>query len=507
MKKLTINILKVVFALAIVPAINSCGKLEDFGDTNVNPNGASEPLTGALLTNAESQIGGYASLLQPGLYCQYFAEPTYPGTSLYTLPQINSAGNYSGPLNDLQVIINRNTDPATSGSNSVIIAGSNANQIATAMVLKAYIFWTLTDRWGDMPYSEALKGPANLYPKYDSQEEIYFGIINDLKTAISTFDELTPVAKNDIIFSGNISKWKKTANSLRMLIALRMSRKYPLNSGIAAKEFSDAFNDVAGYIKTNADNFTLNYPGGNFRCPWYSIGGSSDNGVARTFTDALNGLNDTRLTQMATTNNNGVPYGLTIPYPQVPSFARILVQARRQENSSVVVASAASVLLAISEAIELGWLIGDSEAFYNDGVTASFANWGLNVPTGYLTTGPANFNSGEGVSTIGGNTVGGSNAVTANKLQRIALQQWIAYYPDGLQGWSNWRKSESLVTAPVSGIPDIKPTVNARSGSGIVRRFVYGISEYSLNGDKLQTAIDNLPGGDDQDSRVWWDRN
>lgn len=506
MNKLNITILKFAFAAVVLSAINSCSKLEDFGTTNVNPNGASEPLTGALLTNAEATIGGYAAQLQPGLYCQYFAEPTYPGTSLYTLPQLNSSGNYSGPLMDLQLIINRNSDPATANLSSVIVAGSNTNQIATAMVLKAYIYWTLTDRWGDLPYSEALKGPAALTPKYDSQQDIYLGLLNDLKTANSTFDESTPIVKNDIIFSGNITKWRKMSNSLRMLIAVRMSRKYPELGGVAANEFALAYNDTYGHIEANADNFTLAYPGANFRNPWFTQGGSADNGVAKTFTDVLNGLNDTRINQLTTVPANGVPYGLTAAYPQTPAFAQILAANQRQDNSSIVIIGASHVWLAVAEAIELGWIIGVSEEAYNNGVKASFDQWGVSLPASYLTTGPANFNTGEGVSSIGGTSVPGSNAVTTNKLARIALQQWIAYYPDGLQGWCAWRKSEGLVS-PGAGVPDLKPTVNARNSTGkIVRRYVYGVSEYSLNGDKLQTAVDNLPGGDSQDSRVWWDR-
>lgn len=508
MKKLNKNILKLVFAGALLSSLHACRKLEEFGSTNVNPNGASEPLTGALLTNVEAQIGGYAAQLQPGLYCQYFAEPTYPGTGLYTLPQINSSGNYSGPMMDLQLIINRNSDPATASLSSVINAGSNVNQIATAKVLQSYILWTLTDRWGDMPYTEALKGAANLTPKYDPQETIYRGLISDLKVANATFDENTPLLKTDIIYGGNVSKWRKFANSLRMLIALRMSRQYPSNSGFAATEFAAAYEDLYGHIEQNADNFTVLYPGGNFRNPWFTQGGSVDNATSKTFTDALNGLSDTRINQMVTVPNNGVPYGLTAAYPQTPAFAQILASSKRQDNSPLVVLGAAHVWLAVAEATELGWIIADAEEAYNNGVRASFEQWGVNMPASYLTSGPANFNSGQGVASIGGSTVAGSNASTPDKRSRIALQQWIAYYPDGLQGWSSWRKSEGILPPPASGVPDIKPTVNARNSSRqIPRRYVYGVTEYSLNGDQLEQAVNAIPGGDNQDSRVWWDRN
>ena len=91
-------------------------------------------------------------------------------------------------MNDLQVIINKNTDPATSGSSLVQGSGSNANQIATATILKAYYVWTVTDRWGDVPYTEALQGAANLTPAYDKQSDIYAHILQDLKDGIAGFD-------------------------------------------------------------------------------------------------------------------------------------------------------------------------------------------------------------------------------------------------------------------------------------------------------------------------------
>jgi hypothetical protein len=508
MKKLHISIIKFAFVVMSGSLITSCSKLEDFGDTNVNPNGSSQVLTSALISNITAGLGANAAQIQPGLYCQYFAEPTYPGTSLYTLPQINASGNYSGALMDCQTVINKNTDPATASLNSVTSGGAAENQIALARILKAYLYWTLTDRWGDLPYSEALKGVTVVHPKFDGQEEIYKNILAELKAAVYQFDDTKPTVKGDVIFSGDIAKWRKTANSLRMLIALRMSKKYAAPGAFAASEFSDAISDPYGHITTNTENLTLVYPGGNYRNPWNSAGASADNGVAKTFVDALVGLSDSRVSAM-TTNTNGVLYGLTSSFPTTPDFSHILADSKRADNSPIVIVSAASVWLATAEAIELGWVSGNSKEAYDNGVTASFEQWGVTMPSSYLTTGQANFESGAGVASIGGSTTPGSNAVTTSKLARIALQQWIAYYPDGLQGWSNWRKSDKLVTDPnATGVPDIRPTVNAKSLSGkIVRRYVYGVTDYSLNGDKVREAAANIPGGDDQDSRVWWDRN
>jgi hypothetical protein len=179
MKK-TIYIL--TLALAIV-LINGCSKLEDFGNTNVNPGATNAPITSALLTNVLSGIDGFASNRTTALYCQYFSETQYPDVSCYSLNQSSPMATYSGALYDLQNIIINNTDAATKEKAS--LNGANEDQIAIARILKAYMFWTITDRWGDIPYSGALKGDPNC--KYDTQESIYKDLIKELTEAIGQF--------------------------------------------------------------------------------------------------------------------------------------------------------------------------------------------------------------------------------------------------------------------------------------------------------------------------------
>src|SRR5687767_9661696 len=166
-----INKFLMLFALAAVFVLAGCEKIKDFGDTNVNPNGTAVPSTAALLTNVLAGLGGLAAQTGPGLYAQQISETQYTEVSLYALPRLEFDFTFAGGLMDLQNIININSDPATKDNATKF--GANANQIAVARIMKAYIFWTITDRWGDIPYFDALKGAANLSPKYDTQEAIY----------------------------------------------------------------------------------------------------------------------------------------------------------------------------------------------------------------------------------------------------------------------------------------------------------------------------------------------
>jgi hypothetical protein len=508
------NFLKSAFALAtgsLLLVNTSCNKLEDFGDTNINPLGSTTPITAALLTNALSQLGGVALSVRPGLYVQYIAETQYTETSLYTEPQLEFGGSYSGPMYDLQSIIDRNSNAATAAQYAP--SGSNANQIAVATIVKTFYAWGITDRWGDVPYSESLKGAANFFPSYDKQEDIYIKMIEDLKLANNTFDAGLPV-RGDIIYGGNQTKWKKLANSLRMQMAMRLSLKFPNAGGYAANQFALAVNDPAGFISSNADNFTINYPGGAaYRHPWFDLyNGRSDYALSKTIGDMLANMGDGRRAVFGSTGAT-FPYGLTreqaITLPT--NYSKVLADANRVEAAPVVILSASYNLLTVAEAIERGWIASGTQGYtakaaYDAGVIASFEQWGLTSGAAYINGNAARYNDGTG----GGSGVGNSttfnqlpltsSAVTTTNLQRIALQKYLSLFPDGTQAWSEFRRT---------GFPSLQPTVNATNTAAnkqIPTRYVYGINEYSLAPDKVGAAVTRLPGGDKMDSKVWWDQ-
>lgn len=463
---------------------SSCDKFKDFGDTNENPGGVNTPIVGALLTNVESGLGGYAALTRGGLYGQYFSETQYTDVSLYALPNLAFNGEYAGVLMDLQDIINRNV--------------SN-NQSVVSRILQQYIFWTITDRWGDVPYSEALKG--NPTPKYDKQEDIYKGMISTLKAAVTQFDN-SSIITGDIIYGGDVAKWKKLANSLRMLMALRLSERYPGANEYAATEFKAALNDPAGYISSNADNFTLDYPGGNFRNAWYELyNGRKDFGESNSMVSLMGSLGDQRQNVFGganelpppapgwnQTSNKGVPYGRTRTATEAftganSDWARILRGDYREEGDPIVIIGAAHVTLARAEAADYGWTTENAATLLMQGVNQSFEQWGIAAP-------PASYFTQTGVALTAAQGTGAN-------LRQIAIQRYIAHYPDGLQGWSIWRKT---------GFPVLTPAPDAvNTSKQIPRRYVYGQNEYATNKDQTDAAAAAI-GGDSQDTRVWWDK-
>ena len=381
MKKIINKLLSIALVSGFL-MVSSCGDVADFGDINVNPNATTVPVTSALLTNAISGMGGTAQGIRGGLFCQYYSETQYTDASLYSLPT-SGFGVYSGVLYDLENIIINNTDPLT--KDKVNVNGSNNNQIAVARILKAYYFMYMTDQVGDIPYSGALKGDAK--PVYDTQQAIYTGLFKELKEAGAQFDGGKSVA-GDILFGGDASKWKKFANSMRLVLALRLS-KVDATTGK-----SEAVAAIAGgVIQDNADNATLAYPGGSFKNPWYTLyDGRKDYAISDVIVTAMTDLKDPRVKQFGNPNASGTvvgfPYGLT--RDDAVTFANghadygfVLKASQRAENTPQALLTAAHAYLARAEAAQRGWTTEVATDMYNKGIKASWEQWGVYVAADY----------------------------------------------------------------------------------------------------------------------------
>lgn len=482
------NIIYAAMIAASLPVLQSCEKIKDFDDVNNNPNATTEPITSALLTNALAGLGntvwGNGLTVDAGLFAQFFSETQYTEASRYSKPVYNMDGFYAGAMYDLQNIINYNSDPETAGKAAAF--GSNANQIAVARILKAYYFWILTDSYGDIPYFEALKGDGNL--QYDAQSDIYPALIQELKEAVDQFDGGAAM-KGDILYNGNIARWKKFANSMRLLMALRLSDAPTTPATYARDEFNSALSHSAGVIESNADNATLVYPGGVYNHPlyqYYNITQRDDYAVSTTILNFLNANGDARRTVFGS-STVGFPYGLTrddaVAFANAnANYARLLHPSVRTATSPIVIIGAAHVYLARAEAAQRGWTAESAAAMYALGIQRSWEQWGVYDPAvfaAYLTQAAVNLAAG-------------------SPLEKIQTQQWIAWYPNGTQAWANWRRT---------GIPVLTPAPG--TGLPIVRRIPYGPNDYNFNLANVEVAAARytVSGVDDsQNAPVWWDQ-
>jgi hypothetical protein len=483
----TRRILLATLMVTGILAYQSCKKIENFGNMNINPNGTPEPNTAALLTQVLSGVGsnlvwdqGSISTVS-GLYTQYFSETQYTEASRYAKQTFNFDGYYTGALYDLQKIIDYNSDAATAPKSAALF-GSNANQIAIARILKAYYFYFITSSFGDVPYSTALKITGN--NAYDPQQTILVGLIKELKEAADQFDNGVAV-KGDIMFSGHNARWRKFANSIRMLIALQMAKK---DAATGKTEFLAALNHAAGYIAANGDNATIVYPGGVYNHPgyqYYNITQRADYAVAKTLIDSLTSKNDPRVTAYAS-STVGFPYGLdrddAVNFANAnTNYARVLAPAYRQASSPIVVIGAANITLARAEAAFRGWTTETTAALYASGIQQSWEQWGVYNAVTFATY-----------------VAQPSVALTAGtEMQKLGTQQWIAWYPNGWQAFNVYRRTGYPVLTPAPG-----------TTTGIPRRFPYGPNEYNLNPANVTAAaalytVGGVP--DSQNGKVWFD--
>ena len=486
--------LKIFFTagiLVVLTGISSCSKIGDFGNLNQNPGQTTQPITSALLTNSLAGIANYTwdqggLTTVAGLYSQYFSETQYTDISTYSKQTRDWDGYYAGSLYDLQIIINYNSDPNTAAIAAA--NGSNNNQIAVARILKAYFFSLLTDSYGDLPYSGALKG-GNGIVVFDKQQDVYTDLFKELDEAVKQIDGGTP-ATGDILFNGDISRWKQFANSIRALLALNLSKVDPATGKTQFNAALSADGGVINSLDNGGQDITITAPGGNFFNPiynYYVITQRLDYAVSKTVTDWLSTNKDNRLSAYGT-STIGFPYGLTrgdaVTFANANTgYAKLITGLSAKPTDPFNIISAAEIDLARAEAAQLGWTSESASALYAAGIKDSWTSWGV-------------YNDADYAAYIAQPAI----ALTeGTEIQKIATQEWISHYPAGTRGWNVWRRT---------GYPNLTPAPGAITQI-IPRRFSYGLHEYSTNTANVTAASAQYTVNGDNDSqlgRIWWDK-
>jgi hypothetical protein len=463
--------------------ITGCKK---FGDTNVNPNESDKPVTSALLTKAQVSLANVGMPGSMSYYVQYYSQVQYPDFQLYTQTNVGwdefyAGTNTIGSVMDLKTMIDVNTanpDPAA-------LAGNTKNQIQIARIMKAYYFMALTDRYGDIPYSNALAGLPKI--QYDKQQDIYNDLFKELKEAVAGFESTGSAVKGDVIFDGDIAKWKAFANSLRMVLAMNLSK---VDANKSKTEFVAALQDASGYIKNNSGNFALQFPGGTYNNPFYNLTGASELALSGTIASKLNAYNDPRVFAYGEAVGGkvkGVPYGFNRANNLTwlnanPDYSKAYAVNFKKASSTATIFPAAYTYLLRAEA-QLRYNTGeDAYALLRDGVQRSFEQWAV---------------TGDAAAYLAAQGISSAADVT---LENIQEQKWIALFGSSLFAWNEWRRT---------GLPALIPAPDALNASKkIPRRFGYPTTEPNLNGEAYNSAVAAMPysGGDTHDNRVWWDK-
>lgn len=472
-------------AVLLVFVMVSC----DFGDINVNPNAPSVVKTDLLITNTlrsvSDVVGG--SALSGAILTQQIAQTQYDDASRYSTTTFDFNGWYTGPLMDLQTIINLNTDEATAAA--ALTGGSNANQIAYARIMKVYFFSMLTDRWGMIPYSAALQGSENLRPFYDTQDAIYSDMINELKAAVAQMDGGAGI-RGDFILNGNMARWAQFANSLRIKLAMRIADR---NSSLASAEFTSAM--TAGPI--TADVMYPYLAAASNQNPWYGrFETRTDYSVSDVLANYMLPLNDYRVIRYADpapnkSNGDGVTtfdevVGMPYSHPNPGNIENADISfpgmAIRSQNSPLPIITVAEIHFFVAEAIERGYMSGNASDYYRSAIEASWNQWNVYDA--------ANFDAFMATDAVAYSS--------ANWKEKIGMQKWVALFPNGLEAWAEWRRLDW---------PQLTPHQLALNSSGLIPvRHSYPTTEVQLNKENYDAAVASQ-GTDNGDTKLWWDVN
>ena len=370
------------------------------------------------------------------------------------------------------------------------IERENPHKEGIARIWRAYLFQRMTDLYGDIPYSKAFRNPL---PEFDKQEDIYLDLISQIelgKELIKIEGNYPSYGAADLIYSGDRTKWEKFANTLLLRIALRVEKVAPQITQQIMASLSDA-----SFMESQSDSNKMLWDATSsniyFRNPILVTEVFNNTRMSAHLVNHLKSNNDPRLpfyAKPAKTDNQyrGLENGLD-PNEQTvfdleyyDQFSRVGEAFLKEDGATYNLHYAESCFLR-AEAIFKGYLIGDAEQVYNEGVRAAMEMYGVtneNLISDYLNQQNIAFQSNSG-------------------LEQIITQKWISLCMNGVEAWFEKRRTGY----PVLGQLQYQGSIN---NGQFPRRLTYSDAERRLNPDNLLTAVSRM-GGDTQTHRVWWD--
>ncbi|NHE56736.1 SusD/RagB family nutrient-binding outer membrane lipoprotein [Cyclobacterium plantarum] len=472
--------------LGLFLLVGSC--TEEFEEINTDPNNPVTISPALLLPNAiqvsVDRYWGHSTRFErlnidaAMCWIQHLARNIYINAEgdTYEIPITVSTGTWDNLYNSSLVNLEQVIELAGEGG-----AFQNRNYEGIALVMKAFTFSYLTDVFGPIPYSNALKGAADEpvnSPDYDSMEEIYAGVLEDLKMANEKLTIGGPAVNGDIMFDGDILRWKKFANSLRIKLANRQAAKKPAESRAIMQEILSS-PETFPIFTGNDDYAQLNHANviGSRNKMFDVFSTRSDWNISTTLVDKLLELDDDRISvyalPLADGSFAGLPNGLTDAAASSISASTIGQKFLDPEAPSILM-TYSELMFILAEAALEGDIAGDHMDYLEMAISGSFEQHGLEMPADYI-----------------------SRLGNVDK-EAIMTQKWIALFGQGIEAWTEYRRTGF----PQMPTPD--PNAIFVNDGVLPTRIEYPPSEYSLNMTNLEEGIQMLGGGDNMRTRLWW---
>jgi len=383
-------------------------------------------------------------------------------------------------------------------------AEENQQMEGAALVTKVWIYATLTNAYGDIPYSQAIQGgDDNFTPSYDSQDAIYEDLLANLDRAKGLLSGAGSIS-GDIIYSGNASNWIKLANGLSMRLLMTAGNKI----SSAGSKFAAVAN--SGQLMTkNSENATLTYLNGfpnQFPLIPIKTGDFDAVAISKTALDVMMAYKDPRLMRYARPDNddfndisafNGAVNGsnsascsktgsrLGVSYWDDPT--RTTAASLGLSSAEGIIMTAAETHFLLAEAVALGWIDGDIETLYKGGIAASMEYYQVDVnPFGWSDFEDYYNNSGVAYSAV----------------KDIWKQKWLSLFFTGLEPYFEVRRWYKASGMSWDGIPFLDAPCENLNADKLPLRFLYPGQEQSLNAASYEAAVNKL-GGNNQNAAMW----
>lgn len=479
----------VVITTCLALLLGSCDR--GFGEINTNPNIPSQGTSDLILISVlRSTVFGQFSLGNSSGLARHVVHTNYNEIEQYAFDDNQGSwDNYYSLIKNTNEIIRLAEQEGNKGN------------VAKGYVLKAFIASQLTDLWGDVPYFEANSG--TLTPKYDSQKDIYTskgGIIDLLEQADLLLSNASQLS-SDILYKGDLMKWRKLSNSLRLRYLLRISKRVGDSGDLdIAKEIRKVA--VLPLMESNADNAELKYlstfPN---MCPFYEMreGSYETFRMSSELEDIYNKYHDPRIEVWffpTTTSKSsskyeykGVPAGLSSTSLKEIGYSASDVSMiggyyRSTPNAaSAILMTVSEVKFLLAEAAARGFIPAtDLERNYIQGISLSIEYYCGNpqLVSNYLNQNGVKFDPKRGI-------------------EQIMVQKWLASFGIGYEAWFDFLRTGYPNFAP------LKDNRNPSKSGEIPYRYYYPEKEQTLNADHYLSAI-KLTGKDKDDvnTPLWW---
>jgi len=392
--------------------------------------------------------------------------------------------------------------------------GNRGNLVQMARIWQSFAFMLLTDTYGNVPYSQAGKGFTDqvVLPVYDSQQAIYTDVIKELTEASAALSASNKIEVGDIMYAGDVVKWKKLGYSLLLRAGMRLSE---VDATKAKATVAAALS--GGVMASNTDNCVIKHDANYLNSNGQMLNSSEANNfyIPAAFVNQLKSTSDPRLKSIAVRylgaasgpNQNAglantdptVQIGMPMGYDNggITAVAKAAGLASFYDYSQIdrtrmmkttaplYLVSHAQTQLLLAEAATRGWVSGAAAIYYKNGIEAHMLQM-------------ADYDIKSALTTADINTYLAANALGTNTLKEIGTQYWIASFLNGPEAFANFRRT---------GFPALTP--NPFPGKDItglfINRLTYPNSEISVNGVNVKAAI-AAQGADNLDTKVWWDK-